>query len=221
MSRPPPPSLRPEREAWQVGAILVAGLDEAGRGPLAGPVVAAAVVINRAFLEGDFLDHFAGLTDSKQLTARRRATFNASLLGDPRIRHGLAQASVAEIDQLNILRATHLAMRRALDALGVCDHVLVDGLPVPGLGRASTALVGGDGRSYSIAAASVIAKVARDAMMDELDRAYPAYGFARHRGYGTAAHLKALREHGPCPAHRRSFAPVTQLLLPIAARGRD
>lgn len=220
MSRPPPPSLRPEREVWQTGASLVAGLDEAGRGPLAGPVVAAAVVIDRAYLEGDFLDHYAGLTDSKQLSARRRAAFHAALLADPRIRHGLAQASVAEIEQLNILRATHLAMRRALDALGECAHVLVDGLPVPGLGRPSTALVGGDGRSYSIAAASVIAKVARDAMMDELDRAYPVYGFARHRGYGTAAHLKALRAHGPCPAHRRSFAPVSQLLLPLVARDR-
>lgn len=213
MSRRPPPTLQPERDAWAAGAGTVAGLDEAGRGPLAGPVVAAAVLIDRTYLESAFVERYPGLTDSKQLSAKQRAVFHAALLSDEHVRRGVASASVEEIDSLNILRATHLAMRRALAALGPCDHVLVDGLPVPGLGRPSTALVGGDGLSFSIAAASVIAKVTRDAMMDALDREYPAYGFARHRGYGTEAHLAALREHGPCPAHRRGFAPVTQLDL--------
>lgn len=212
MSRRPKPTLQPERDAWQAGARLVTGLDEAGRGPLAGPVVATAVLIDREFLESGFVSAFSGLTDSKQLSARQRALFHAALLSDGRVRHAFACASVEEIDRLNILRATHLAMRRALDALGACDHVLVDGLPVPGLGVASTALVGGDGLSFSIAAASVIAKVTRDRMMDELDRLHPEYGFARHRGYGTAVHLKALRLHGPCPAHRRSFRPVADVL---------
>lgn len=215
MRRRPLPTLRPERKAWRAGALVVAGLDEAGRGPLAGPVVAAAVVIDRGFLESGFAAAYPGLTDSKQLSAARREVFQKSLVADSRIRFGIGSAGVEEIDRINILRATHEAMRRALAALGPCDHVLVDGLPVPGLPVASTALVKGDALSYSIAAASVIAKVTRDAWMDDLDRAFPGYGFARHRGYGTAAHMEALRALGPCPAHRRSFLPVAQLLLPL------
>ena len=215
MRRHPQPTLRPERKAWRAGARVVAGLDEAGRGPLAGPVIACAVVVDRDFLEAGLTAACPGLTDSKQLSAARRAAFHQFLVADARIRFGIGSASVEEIDRLNILRATHEAMRRALAALGPCDHVLVDGLPVPGLPVPSTALVKGDALSYSIAAASVIAKVTRDALMDDLDRAYPAYGFSRHRGYGTAAHLSALRAQGPCPAHRRSFLPVAQLLLPL------
>ena len=209
------PTLQPEREAWAEGFLRVAGVDEAGRGPLAGPVVAAAVLMDRSLLESDLHGVFPGLTDSKQLSAARRAVLFDLIAGHGSVRQGIGQATVEEIDRINILRATHVAMRRALEALGPCDMALVDGLPVPGLPVASRALVGGDARSFSIAAASILAKVTRDRLMDDLDRRYPCYGFARHRGYGTAAHLQALRIHGPCPEHRRSFAPVAQLSLPL------
>jgi ribonuclease HII len=189
----------------------VAGLDEAGRGPLAGPVVAAAVVFESDFL----LDHhrtlFGGLTDSKRLSEARREGFFATLTGSPQVSIGVGQAAVEEIDTLNILKATHLAMRRALGQLDPCPgHVLVDGRPVPDLPCSSTAIVGGDRLSLSVAAASVVAKVTRDRMMKALDAEFPEYGFARNKGYGTGAHRAALREHGPCPQHRRSFRPVSQ-----------
>lgn len=203
--------LRHERDAWSSGFHHVAGIDEAGRGPLAGPVVAAAVVAERSFLEAEEHGFFTGLNDSKQLTARRRDAFFALLSGDPRIRIGVGRADVAEIDRINILRATHQAMARALAALPAPpDLALVDGLPVPGLGVSSRAVVQGDAQSLLIAAASVIAKVTRDRLMLELEERYPGYGFARHKGYGTALHLDALRQLGPCPEHRRSFAPVAR-----------
>lgn len=210
----PLPSPDFEQAAWKDGFLNVAGIDEAGRGPLAGPVVAAAVVVNPDFLERHFCSRFPGLTDSKKLTPRQRDEFFSLLLETPEVRYGVGQAEVGEIDRLNILRATHLAMQRAAEALeGGTDFLLIDGNPVPGLRWPSRSIVQGDARCLSIAAASIIAKVTRDRFMDKLDRAFPNYGFARHKGYGTAAHLSALQKWGPCPEHRRSFAPVTQLTL--------
>ena len=208
--------LRFERQAWSVGCARVAGVDEAGRGPLAGPVVAAAVIFDPEFLVAQEKRELDGLTDSKKLSPARREFFFALLQGRPEVAIGVGFAEVEEIDRRNILRATHLAMARAVSALpGRPDHILVDGRPVPNLPCPFTAIVGGDGLSLSIAAASVIAKVTRDRLMEELDRLYPDYGLARHKGYGTPEHLAALRQHGPAPCHRRSFAPVSQLYLPF------
>ena len=185
-------------------AVRIAGIDEAGRGPLAGPVVAAAVILPGAF-------SIEGLDDSKKLTGLKRELLFEKLTSDPAVSHGLGTATVSEIDARNILRASHEAMRRAVAALPAQpDHALIDGLPVHPFPIPQTALVKGDGISLSIAAASILAKVTRDRMMLELDLEYPQYGFAKHKGYGTAFHLEQLREHGPCPAHRRSFAPVSQ-----------
>ncbi len=204
--------LKHEQAAWSEGHLTLAGLDEAGRGPLAGPVVAAAVHIDRPLLEAEAGGRFDGLRDSKQVTPARRASFFSQLTSDPRVHIGVGRADVEEIDRLNILRATHLAMARALAALKTAvDLVLVDGLPVPGLPYPSRAIVQGDAQSLLIAAASIVAKVTRDREMEELDRQYPRYGFAAHKGYGTAAHLAALRAWGPTPQHRRSFAPVAKL----------
>lgn len=201
--------LRFERQTWEKGFRRVAGVDEAGRGPLAGPVIAAALVFDQSYLETAAYQELAGLTDSKKLSPSRRESFFAMLSGSPAVRYGVGRAEVEEIDSLNILRATHLAMRRALEALLVPpDHVLVDGLPVPGLPCPSTPIVRGDSLSLSIAAASIVAKVTRDREMVEMDLLYPQYGFAAHKGYGTAAHMQALLEYGPCPIHRISFRPV-------------
>lgn len=205
--------LQHERTAWSQGNLTLAGVDEAGRGPLAGPVIAAAVFMPRAVLEAEETARLAGLTDSKKLSEKKREFFYSLLTTDPNIACGVGRAEVGEIDAINILQATHLAMRRAIQALGRrMDLLLIDGRPVPGLPFPARAIVKGDAQSLLIAAASVIAKVSRDHLLLELDRAYPGYGFARHKGYGTAAHLDALRRLGPCPAHRRSFAPVTDSL---------
>lgn len=198
-----------EQQLWRTGRRRIAGIDEAGRGPLAGPVVAAAVVVPLDWIEQGWPAALAGLNDSKQLTASERERFFAELTGCAEVRYGIAAVEADEIDQLNILRATHRAMREAVALLTPpADHALVDGLPVPGLPCPHTALVKGDARSYAIAAASVLAKVTRDRRMREADRLYPAYGFARHKGYPTREHLAALERHGPCPLHRRSFAPL-------------
>ena len=208
--------LRFEQEAWRAGTLRIAGVDEAGRGPLAGPVVAAAIVFDRDFLEAEALRSLAGIDDSKKLPAARREFFHALLTACPHARIGIASASVEEIDSLNILRATHLAMARALGQIvPPPDLALVDGLPVNGLPVPHRAIVGGDAASLSIAAASILAKVTRDRLMVALAARHPEYGFERHKGYGTKAHLDALRRHGPCPAHRRSFAPVAQLSLEL------
>jgi ribonuclease HII len=200
-----------ERALRARGFLFVAGVDEAGRGPLAGPVVAAAVI-----LPDDYA--IEGLNDSKKLTAKKREHFHATLSVRADIHWGIGQADVAEIDRLNILRATHLAMARAVEALPrKPDHALVDGLPVRGLPVPHTALVAGDTLSLSIAAASIIAKVTRDRLMTALDAEYPQYGFARHKGYGVREHLQALRNHGPCPVHRRSFQPVAQTQVAFQA----
>ena len=201
------PTLFHEQELHARRIRPVAGVDEAGRGPLAGPVVAAAVILP----EGFSLDE---LDDSKKLNHQQRESLYVRLTEDAAVHFFVAEASSEEIGQLNILRATHLAMARAIRGLHEnghqCAHALVDGLPVKGLPIEHTALVGGDGISLSIAAASILAKVTRDRIMDTLDQDYPQYGFARHRGYATADHLATLREHGPCPHHRRGFAPVDQ-----------
>lgn len=185
--------------------MLVAGVDEAGRGPLAGPVVAAAVIL------GDDVV-IEGIRDSKQLTPARRETV-AALIRARALAFSLGAADVAEIDALNILRASLLAMARAVTALAIApQRVLVDGNHLPQLHCEARAVVGADRLVPEVSAASILAKVARDAMMMELDRRYPQYGFARHKGYATEAHRAALKQHGPCPLHRRTFAPVREAL---------
>jgi ribonuclease HII len=202
-----------ERQAWESGVVRLAGVDEAGRGPLAGPVVAAALVFDRAFLEAESYGRLQAIDDSKTLTESQRHESYVLLTGSCPCVFGVGVADVDEIDSLNILRATHLAMARALTALSpLPDFALVDGLPVPGLPCPSRAIVGGDGRSLSIAAASIIAKVTRDRMMVELDDLYPGYQFARHKGYGTKIHMESLFKLGPSPAHRRSFRPVMEAM---------
>ena len=202
-----------ERQAWEQGVVRLAGVDEAGRGPLAGPVVAAAVVVERIFLEAEQHGLLRDIDDSKTLTEPQRESAFVLLAERCPMAMGVGLADVAEIDSLNILRATHLAMARALNALPVLPELaLIDGLAVPGLPCPSQAIVGGDARSLIIAAASIIAKVTRDRLMRDLDREYPVYGFAQHKGYGTRAHMQALLQHGPCPAHRRSFRPVRDAL---------
>lgn len=198
-----------ERALYRSGVRAVAGVDEAGRGPLAGPVVAAVVILPVSWWRHGLPTRLAGLNDSKQLRPVQREQYFAQLTAEPGVRYAVARVEPEEIDRLNILRATHQAMLRALRQLEPApDHILVDGLPVPGLPGPQTALVHGDARSYSIAAASVLAKVTRDRCMVEYDRLYPAFGFARHKGYPTPEHLACLRRHGPCPIHRRSFLPV-------------
>lgn len=200
-----------ERELLATGCRRIAGVDEAGRGPLAGPVIAAVVVFPPGMIRDGLPPGLAGLNDSKRVSPARREALFAFLEAHPEILHSVAESSPEEIDRLNILRATHLAMSRALDQLRPPpDHALVDGRPVPTLSVPQTAVVGGDGRSFSIAAASILAKVTRDRIMCRLDAQYPGYGFAQHKGYPTPAHLGALRRLGPCPVHRRSFAPVRQ-----------
>ncbi len=207
-----------ERQFWARGLQRLAGVDEAGRGPLAGPVVAAAVVFAPFFIEREEHGLFAALTDSKQLTAAQRDIFFDRLVNSAHVEIGIGFGAAAEIDALNILRATHLAMRRALDNLpALPEHAIVDGLSVPGLPCPSTAIVKGDGLSLSIAAASVMAKVTRDRWMNALDRQHPEYGFRRHKGYGTAAHIQALLKCGAMAQHRRSFRPVRDI---EAIRGR-
>jgi ribonuclease HII len=190
--------------SWDIGG-LVAGVDEAGRGPLAGPVVAAAVIL-------DDLQPIKGLADSKKLTAlRREALFDE--IRAKALCTSIATATVEEIDQLNILQATMLAMKRAVEGLRLKPHkTLVDGNRLPTLSMLAEAIVKGDALVPSISAASILAKVYRDRWCADLDKAFPQYGFAQHKGYGTVVHLAALREHGACPQHRRSFAPVAGVL---------
>ncbi|MEP7274760.1 MAG: ribonuclease HII [Betaproteobacteria bacterium] len=183
--------------------LLVAGVDEAGRGPLAGPVVAAAVILDRK-------RPVDGLRDSKLLTGAARDRLAREIRANA-IAWAVAAADVAEIDTLNILQASLLAMRRAIEALAVSpSEALIDGDRCPSLACPSRAIVKGDRDVPAISAASILAKTVRDAMLVDLDRLYPLYGFAQHKGYATAVHLAALNRHGPCPAHRRSFAPVLQ-----------
>ena len=203
------PDLSLEVACHARGHPVVAGIDEAGRGPLAGPVVAAAVILPPGFNTG-------GLDDSKKLSERRREDLYERLVSDSAVAWAVACIEADEIDRLNILRATHVAMAGAVSALGrSVDHCLIDGLPVPAFPWSHDGVVKGDGRSLSIAAASVLAKVTRDRRMLEHAREFPEYGFERHKGYGTKDHLAALARHGPCRLHRRSFQPVAQLPLPL------
>lgn len=206
---PPSPDMSAEEAAHADGFLCVCGIDEAGRGPLAGPVMAAAVALPPGYA-------LHGLNDSKKLTPLRRERLYQSLMEDDRVLKCVASASVEEIDCLNILRATHLAMARAAQGLPTPpDLCLIDGLAVPGFPLPSRNLVKGDARCLSIAAASVLAKVTRDHYMQQLDREFPQYGFARHAGYGTKGHLAAIQQYGITIHHRRSFAPVAQMLLPL------
>jgi ribonuclease HII len=182
------------------------GVDEAGRGPLAGPVVAAAVIL-------DPIHPIEGLADSKKLSAKRRMALAAEIRAKA-LSWAVAEASVEEIDRINILQASLLAMRRAVGALTLRpERALIDGNRCPRLDCPEEAIVGGDGKIASIAAASILAKTVRDAGMLVLHAIYPVYGFDRNMGYPTAFHLQALREHGPCPVHRRSYTPVAQLSM--------
>ena len=198
--------LRSERELRAEGFCWIAGVDEAGRGPLAGPVTAGAVILpwNK--------DGLPGVFDSKQLSAEAREELYEELLSLEGVDIGIGIADVEEIDKLNILKAAHLAMFRAVAQLKKVDCVLVDGLPVKGFEVPSRNLIKGDARSASIAAASIVAKVVRDRMMMDFDAKYPEYGFASHKGYGSAEHLEALRKYGACPIHRKSFRPVAEVL---------
>jgi ribonuclease HII len=197
--------LRFEAELWERGVVHVAGVDEAGMAPLAGPVVAGACILPRDYRP-------RGIDDSKQLDARERDRLAADIRARA-ICWAVARAEVEEIDRLNIYRAGLLALTRAVRALSTCPHhVLVDARKLPELPLPQTPIVHGDALSLTIAAASILAKTARDALMAELDRAHPGYGFARHKGYPTAEHFEALGKLGACAIHRRSFAPVRQAL---------
>ncbi len=197
--------MKPDIDLWQLenelydsGIITLCGVDEAGRGPLAGPVCAAAVMLPR----GIVID---GLNDSKKLSERRRGRLYDDIK-EKAIHWAVAFASVEEIETLNILGATYLAMNRAIEELGIVPELaLIDGNRAKGVEYDTRCIVGGDGKCADIAAASIMAKVTRDRLMYELDAQYPGYGFAKHKGYGTAAHYAAIRELGPCPAHRLSF----------------
>lgn len=195
------PDLRYERRLWRAGIEAVAGVDEAGVGPMAGPVVAAAVV----FAPETFIK---GVHDSKQITADKRDELH-EVIRERALAFALGIAEPEEIDRYNIYWATMRASERALGGLGVTPgHVLVDGRKIPGLALPQTHIVGGDRKSFCIAAASILAKVTRDRIMSAYDEQFPGYGFGRHKGYCTADHLEMLEQLGPSPIHRRSFSPV-------------
>ena len=199
------PSLDHENQLRSAGHRIIAGIDEAGRGPLAGPVCVAAVILPDDFIHPK-------LNDSKKLSEKQREELHAELIADPRIQWHCETVPAEEIDRVNILQATWLGMRRcALALVPRPDAALIDGRPVRNFPIPQRALVKGDSLSFSIAAASIIAKVTRDRLMQELADRHPGYGFEIHKGYPTPAHLAALERLGPCPEHRRSFAPVARL----------
>lgn len=192
-----------EKKLWKKGYDFLAGIDEAGRGPLAGPVVAAACILPSLF-------DLPGLNDSKMLTESKREKLYNQIQAQA-IDYAIGSAEPAEIDALNILQATKLAMKRAVEGLTVRPHYLmIDAVKLPEINLPQLPLVGGDHLSATIAAASILAKVTRDRLMVELDTLYPEYIFSKNKGYGTREHMKVLRRLGPCPLHRRSFAPVKQ-----------
>src|SRR5437588_2714633 len=200
---------RYEKKLRAIGVAHIAGIDEAGRGALAGPVVAAAVVLPEKF-------RHRRLNDSKQLAPELREQIYSELISDPQVRWTVGIVDSVEIDRINILRASHRAMRLAVEALiEPPDHVLIDGLPVIPFPLPQTAIIEGDCISLSIAAASVIAKVTRDRMMRDFCAQFPQYCFGQHKGYGTELHLLKLYEFGPCPIHPRSYQPVAQPLLAL------
>ncbi|SMX41841.1 ribonuclease HII [Octadecabacter ascidiaceicola] len=186
------------------GALRITGVDEVGRGPLAGPVTAAAVILDPANIPN-------GLNDSKKLTAKRREALNPLILASAQV--SIAHATVEEIDEINILRASHLAMERAVAGLSDVDHALIDGNMIPkGLVVPATTVIKGDSRSLSIAAASIVAKICRDRIMVDLAQQYPGYGWETNAGYGSKSHISALQNLGVTPHHRRSFKPVHNML---------
>jgi ribonuclease HII len=198
-----------EQRLWQRGFNRVAGVDEAGRGPLAGPVVAAAAILPSRWAQSGLPRELDGLNDSKQLTEIQREKFFTFLISGGEVEFAIAQTDATQIDEINILQATHRAMNEALAKLHPPpQHALVDGRPVRTMRVPQTAIVKGDARSYSIAAASVLAKVTRDRLMREFHLQWPEYGFAGHKGYGTAKHLAAIDKLGACPIHRKTFAPL-------------
>jgi ribonuclease HII len=199
-----------EKEAWSSGFLRLAGIDEAGRGPLAGPVVAAAVIFDPEYIKAELETTFGRLTDSKAMTEARREEYFALLTESECATISIGIIEAEEIDQINILKATHKAMAIAASQVNP-QFALVDGLPVKGLPCESRSIVKGDALSISISAASIIAKVTRDRILTELDIEYPEYGFAQHKGYGTPQHLIALRIYGVTPAHRKTFRPVAEL----------
>jgi ribonuclease HII len=205
---PPSPDLSFEQALWRKGFTLVAGIDEAGRGALTGPVAVGAVILPADL--PDLATKLPGVRDSKQLTSRGR-DHTALLIKQVALTWAVGLAEAAEIDQLGIAPATRLAAMRAIEQLAsVPQHLLIDYLKLPKSDLPQTSLVKGDQRSLSIACASILAKTTRDELMVRLSEQYPIYGFARHKGYGTATHLAAIRAYGPCPIHRRSFSPFSQ-----------
>jgi ribonuclease HII len=203
-------TLKHENALRKTGLRKIAGIDEAGRGPLAGPVVAAAVILPDGF-------RHPGVDDSKKLTPQDREEIFGTITRRADVCWAVAVVEHDEIDRVNILRAAHEAMRRAVLMLATQpEHALIDGTPVRPFPVPHTALVQGDGKSKSIAAASILAKVTRDRIMIRLDAEYPSYGFARHKGYATELHIERLKLHGPCPIHRKTFLPVAQQLLAFA-----
>ncbi len=203
------PDLSFELPLWQAGLSTLAGLDEAGRGAWAGPVSAAAVILPP---DPGLAARLNGVRDSKQMTAKQRTAW-AIQIKITALAWAVGFATQAEIDEIGILAATRLAMQRSLEQLVLTPaHLLIDAVRLPAVTLPQTVLIKGDVRSLSIAASSVLAKTARDALLVAWDEEYPAYGFARHKGYGTALHQSALQKQGPCPLHRRSFAPIRELL---------
>jgi ribonuclease HII len=205
-----------ERELLCRGAQWIAGVDEAGRGPLAGPVVAAAVIFAQDWIREGLPRSLWGLNDSKQLEPEDREKFFGLLTSNPDVRYAIALSDHLLIDEINILQATFRAMNAALAQLEPAPtHVLVDGNQRSSVKWEQIPIIDGDAKSYSIAAASVLAKVTRDRMMVQFDREWPQYGFAEHKGYSTEKHIAALTMHGPCPLHRRSFAPIKPQPEPV------
>ncbi len=208
-----------ERERLQNGDLRISGVDEAGRGPLAGPVVVAAVRFPVNWIQNGLPSELEGLNDSKAISEKRRDRFFEYLTESSELSQAIEIVEPEEIDTVNILQGTHNGMVRSLRRLAEgaedVDHVLVDGLRVNSITQAQTPIVKGDSKSYSIAAASVLAKVTRDRIMIAADQTYPGYGFAKHKGYPTPAHLEALKQLGPCAIHRKSFGPVKQQQLEL------
>ena len=203
------PDLSFEFSLWRSGVSLIAGLDEAGRGAWAGPVAAGAVILSPA---ADLVERLSGVRDSKQMTPRQRGVW-AEKIRAVALAWGVGFATALEIDELGILPATRLAMQRALAMLDIApEHLLLDAVRLPGVALPQTALIKGDCRVLSIAAASVLAKTERDRWMEKLDVEFPGYGFARHKGYGTAVHRTALESLGACGQHRKSFKPIKLLM---------
>jgi ribonuclease HII len=201
---PSGPDFTFEEDLISRGALCVAGVDEVGRGPLAGPVTAAAVILDPANIPD-------GLNDSKALSRKKREALEPLIFANAEV--SIAHATVEEIDEINILRASHLAMERAIDGLGRVDHALIDGNMIPrGLIIPATTIIKGDARSLSIAAASIVAKICRDRIMVELAQQYPGYGWDTNAGYGSKSHISALQSLGVTPHHRRSFKPVHNML---------